>query len=329
MTQLSILLTHQHRLISIAAVLDVFESVNNFYKLRQQAPFFDIQLVCLDAPENDHTIYGYNPRCITTVHETDLVLIPAFSTADLQQAIAANQGFLPWLRQQYQQGAEIGSFCTGAFLLAASGLLNNKKATTHIMSSEEFAKAFPEVLLYEDKVITIDHGIYTSGGATNSFHLLLFLLEKYCGREIAVQTAKMFSIDMDRESQSHFSSFLPPKNHQDNLVIEAQQLIESKYHQANTVEEIIVNMPSSRRNFVRRFKHATGITPIVYLQRTRIEAARKLLEQTNQSVTEVMLNAGYNDIKAFRTLFRKNLGLSPREYREKFNKRSVASKLGV
>lgn len=329
MTQLSILLTHQHRLISIAAVLDVFESVNNFYKNRQQAPFFDIQLVCLDTPENDQAIYGYHPRCITTVDETDLVLIPAFGTADLKQAIAANQGFLPWLQQQYQQGAEIGSFCTGAFLLAASGLLNNKKATTHIMSSEEFAKAFPEVLLFEDKVITIDHGIYTSGGATNSFHLLLFLLEKYCGRDIAVQTAKMFSIDMDRESQSHFSSFLPLKNHQDDLVIEAQQLIESKYHQANTVEEIIVNMPSSRRNFVRRFKQATGITPIVYLQRTRIEAARKLLEQTNQSVTEVMLNAGYNDIKAFRTLFRKNLGLSPREYRDKFNKRSSANKLSV
>lgn len=329
MTQLSILLTHQHRLISIAAVLDVFESVNNFYKNRQQAPFFDIQLVSLDPPAYDHTIYGYHPRCITTVNQTDLVLIPAFGTADLRQAIAANQGFLPWLQQQYQQGAEIGSFCTGAFLLAASGLLNNKKATTHIMSSEEFARAFPEVLLYEDKVITIDHGIYTSGGATNSFHLLLFLLEKYCGRDIAVQTAKMFSIDMDRESQSHFSAFLPPKNHQDDLVIEAQQLIESKYHQANTVEEIIVNMPSSRRNFVRRFKHATGITPIVYLQRTRIEAARKLLEQTNQSVTEVMLNAGYNDIKAFRTLFRKNLGLSPREYREKFNKRATLNKLSA
>jgi transcriptional regulator GlxA family with amidase domain len=329
MTQLSLLLTHQHRLISIAAVLDVFESANTFYRNRQEPPFFKIQLVCLDAAEDSPAIYGYQPVSIHAVDKTDLILIPAFGAADIKQSIAANQAFIPWIKQQYEQGAEIGSFCTGAFLLAASGLLNNKKATTHIMSSQEFAAAFPEVKLFQDQVITIDNGIYTSGGATNSFHLLLFLLEKFCGRDMAVQTARMFSIDMDRESQSYFSTFLPPKNHQDDLIIEAQQLIENNYQRANTVEEIIMDMPSSRRNFVRRFKHATGITPIVYLQRTRIEAARKLLEQTNQSITEVMLNAGYNDIKAFRTLFRKNLGLSPRQYREKFNKRAPANKISA
>ena len=123
---------------------------------------------------------------------------------------------------------------------------------------------------------------------------------------------------MDREQQTYFGTFLPAQNHGDELVSIAQQRIEKSYQEAGTIEDLIQDLPSSRRNVVRRFKHATGLTPIEYLQKTRIEAAKKLLEQTNQRMLEVMLSSGYNDPKAFRKVFRKTVGMTPTEYRDKF-----------
>ncbi|MFD2146912.1 GlxA family transcriptional regulator [Mucilaginibacter antarcticus] len=147
---------------------------------------------------------------------------------------------------------------------------------------------------------------------------MLHLLQKYCGKDIAVRTAKLFSIDMDREQQSYFSTFSPVQEHNDELVTKAQRSIEADYQSAGTIEELIKDLPSSRRNIARRFKHATGITPIEYLQQTRIEAAKKLLIETNQQMTEVMINSGYSDPKAFRKIFRKSVGMTPTGYREKF-----------
>ena len=148
---------------------------------------------------------------------------------------------------------------------------------------------------------------------------MLYLIQKYCDRETAVRIAKVFAIDMDREQQSYFATYLPGQNHSDELVALTQQKIAAAYRDAETIEQIIRDVPASRRNIVRRFKQVTGITPIEYLQKTRIEAAKKLLEQTNQQMTEVMLNCGYNDAKAFRKIFRKTVGMTPTGYREKFH----------
>jgi transcriptional regulator GlxA family with amidase domain len=249
------------------------------------------------------------------------VLIPAFNSeyTDIKEAISNNYNFIPWIQQQHQRGAEVASFCTGAFLLAATGLLNGRKATTHVLATYDLARSFPEINVQPEDVVTHDNGIYTSGGATNTFHLLLHLVEKFCGRDTAIQIAKLFAIDMDRDRQSYFATFLPSKDHTDPLVANAQQRMEELYGTPTTVEEIIGDIPSSRRNFVRRFKHATGITPIEYLQRTRLEGAKKLLEKTNQSISEVMYNSGYNDVKSFRQLFKKGVGITPKEYKDKFN----------
>jgi transcriptional regulator GlxA family with amidase domain len=140
---------------------------------------------------------------------------------------------------------------------------------------------------------------------------MLHLLQKYCGKEMAVRIAKLFSIDMDREQQTYFSTFYPAQQHNDQLVAMAQQRIESGFHHSGTIEDLIKEIPGSRRNILRRFKQITGVTPIEYLQKTRIEAAKKLLIQTNQQMTEVMLNSGYNDPKAFRKVFRKAVGMTP------------------
>ncbi|RVT99839.1 helix-turn-helix domain-containing protein [Mucilaginibacter limnophilus] len=319
MINLAVLYTKKCRPLSIAAILDVFESVNSFYQHRQLQPAFNIQLISLEKGLN--VLDKYSTLDTGGDYKSSLVLIPAFNSEyiDISEAIKQNYGFIPWIQQQFQQGAEVGSFCTGAFLLAATGLLNGRKATTHVMATYNLAKNFPEVKVQPEDVVTHDNGVYTSGGATNTFHLLLHLVERHCGRDIAVQVAKLFAIDMDRDRQNYFATFLPSKDHADTLVAQAQQRMEELYGKASTVEEIVGDIPSSRRNFVRRFKHATGITPIEYLQRTRLEGAKKLLEKTNQSISEIMYNSGYNDVKSFRQLFKKGVGLTPKEYRDKFN----------
>ncbi len=316
MIETGLLITKQNRLLSIAAILDVFETVNKFYTSNGQENPFNITL--LNTRDDEYSLMGYQSECIDDTAPKDLILIPAFNTDNIQEAIYENREFLPWIINQYKQGAEIATFCTGAFLLGATGLLNGKVATTHVDACNGFASAFPAIKLKADKTVTEDGRLYTSGGATSTFHLLLHLIQKYCGADKAIRTAKFFAIDMDRDSQSYFSTFQPFHNHHDELVASAQQKIESNYGDACTIEEIIKDIPASRRNIVRRFKQVTGITPIEYLQHTRIEAAKKLLEQTDKQMTEVIYTSGYNDPKAFRKIFRKSVGMTPTEYREKF-----------
>ncbi|QPH39529.1 GlxA family transcriptional regulator [Pedobacter endophyticus] len=320
MKNIAILLTEQYKLLSVAAILDVFETANKFHTEKgMDAPY---SLSVLNLGDTKDVVFGaYEAKSIRAEESYDLILIPAFTTDDIKNAVSKNAAFIPWLIKQYQQSAEIATVCTGAFLLGATGLLDGKVATTHVDASKAFAQAFPFVKLMADKTVTQDGKLYTSGGATSSFHLLLHLLQNHCGKEMAIKAAKIFAIDMDRHNQSYFSSFQPIRHHNDEIVASAQEKIETKYQDVATIEEMIRDIPSSRRNIVRRFKQVIGITPIEYLQQTRIEAAKKLLEQTTQQMTEVIYNSGYNDPKAFRKVFRKTVGMTPTEYRDKFKAR--------
>jgi transcriptional regulator GlxA family with amidase domain len=304
MVELVVLNTYQNRPLSTAAILDVFASVNQMYQQKGLPPFFNIREV------NHHNLYS--------LPKPDMICIPAFTSDDIMAAVAENTTFISWLQEQYQNGVSIASFCTGAFLLAATGLLNGKRATTHVMTAPLFRAHFPQVLLQHEAVVTHDAGLYTSGGATSSFHLMLCLLEMYCGRNMAIQVAKMFSIDMDRQQQAHFAGFAPIRNHSDLLVKDVQEQMEKRYMDITTVDALVKEMPVSQRNFVRRFKQATGVTPIDYLQQTRIEAARQLLEHTDLSMVEIMCHVGYGDMKSFRNLFLRITGLTPKAYREKY-----------
>lgn len=320
MISVGILLPHDYRLLSIAAILDVLEAANKIYKTNGEMTPFNIRLYQLAEPDKDTigSFHGYPVTKIEEENRINLILIPSFSTDDMKQTIGKNLPYLPWLHQQFRQGSEIATFCTGAFLLAASGLLNGKVATTHVDACPAFSNAFPEVILRGDKTVTEDGRLFTSGGSTSSFHLLLHLVQKYCNRDVAVKIAKIFAIDMDRQNQSYFSTFQPSRDHNDNIVAMVQKKIEANYQEAETIEELIKDIPSSRRNVLRRFKQITGIPPIEYLQQIRIEAAKKLLEQTNQHMGEVIFSSGYNDPKAFRRIFRKIVGMTPTAYREKF-----------
>ncbi|MDQ6472652.1 helix-turn-helix domain-containing protein [Flavobacterium sp. LHD-80] len=312
-----LIVPHDYKLLSIAAILEVFETANKLSKEADKP--FDIMVFQSAGQITNEQVFGYDVHAIETSNiDLDLILIPAFTTDNMSEMIAKNKDFIPWLKKQHQSGAELASFCTGAFLFAASGLLNEKLATTHVDACSAFTKAFPLVKLKPEETLTADGSLYTSGGSTSSFHLLVLLVQKFCGNEVAVQIAKIFSIDLNRYKQSYFSTFRPNHLHNDALVALLQQKIESQYHTIEKLEEIIKDIPTSARNMTRRFKQVTGIPPIEYLQNIRVESSKKYLEQTQLSISEIIEKTGYNDPKAFRKVFYKMVGMKPIEYREKF-----------
>ena len=231
---------------------------------------------------------------------------------------------IDWIEQQYKQGAEIASICTGAFLLASSGLLDGKTCSTHWSAANNLRTMFPKVNVQTDKLITDENGIYTNGGAYSFLNLLIYLVEKYYDRQTAIFCSKVFQIEMDRQSQSAFIIFTGQKSHGDEMVQQAQAYIESHMDEKISVEELSSGLAVGRRNFDRRFIKATGNTPVEYSQRVKIESAKRAFETTRKTVNEVMYEVGYSDVKAFREVFRKITGMSPLEYRSKYNKEEMA-----
>jgi len=321
--KISMLVTKNHRLLSLVAAVDMFETVNKYLIESGKPSMFAIDFIGIDALSNIEERTSLLPYTAVSAAKakSDLIFVPAFASAAMQENIAANKEFIPYLHTQYAQGASLISFCTGSFLLAASGLLNGRAATTHMEATDKFAQNFPEVLLQPHAIVTESGNIYTSGGATSSFHLKLYLIQKFCGRDIAVRTAKNFAIDLDRNNQLYFDQFKPDLSDDDDLVRMVQMFINERFSEIKNVEEALDEVPSSRRNIIRRFKQATGITPIRYLQKTKIEGAKKLLENTNKDILDVMLSSGYNDMKNFRSLFKTFTGLTPKGYREKYGMR--------
>jgi len=320
MKKLGLIVPYHYKLLSIAAILDVFETVNRIYADNSKSGPFSIHI--LQAPEQmgqgGSSFHNHKVESIFEENKFDLVLIPSFTTDNIKDSIHKNQVYIPWLQKQYKAGAEMASFCTGAFLFGATGLLDGKSATTHVDACRAFSALFPSIAVKPEQTVTVDGRCYVSGGSTSTFHLLVLLVQKYCGNDIAIRIAKIFAIDMDRHVQSYFSTFRPNYMHNDDLVKKIQHKIEIQYVDINTLDEIMKDVPASRRNIVRRFKYVTGVPPIEYLQHIRIETAKKHLEQTNQSISEVITLTGYTDPKSFRKAFHKLVGMKPLEYREKF-----------
>jgi len=251
--------------------------------------------------------------------QTDLIIIPAVH-GDFKKILAANQDMLSWLVKQYKEGAAVASLCIGAFLLAETGLLKGKSCTTHWEFANDFRKMFPAVNLVDDKIITDEKDIYTSGGAYSWLNLILYLIEKYAGRDMAVRCAKGFEIDIYRNSQLPFIIFSGQRDHEDEDIIKAQNFIETNIHSKIPVGELADMLSLGRRNLERRFKKATGNTIMEYVQRVKIEAVKKSLESTRLNVNEAMSKVGYTDAKAFRIIFKKVTGLAPLEYRSRYNR---------
>ncbi len=324
MKHISIVVTNGAIMGNVEGPRQVFTEANQYLESIGKQPLFKVELVSLskEAKLNDG-LYTITTKALNQINKTDLVIIPAMY-GELQKAIDSNKDFIPWIVKQYKSGAEVASLCLGAFLLASTGLMNGKNCTTHWLAANYFRKMFPEINLLEDKIITDENGIYSSGGAYSSLNLILYLVEKYAGREAAVFCSKAFQIDIQRESQSPFTIFIGQKEHEDESVRKAQEFIENNFQNKITVDQLATMFALSRRNLERRFKKATSNTVVQYIQRVKIEAAKKNLESARKNINEVMYEVGYSDNKAFRTTFKKITGLSPIQYRNKYNRELAA-----
>jgi len=325
MKHISILVPHGAILGSLEGSRQLLTQVNDFLRAREAMPLFQVQLVGLSTEVRvSGGLFTVNTHAvISDVKKTDLIIIPAID-GDMPAALEKNRNFIPWITEQYHKGAEVASLCLGAFLLASTGLLNGKKCATHWMAENAFRTMFPDVQLVTEKIITEEQGLYSSGGAFSYLNLILHLIEKYAGRDIAILSAKVFAIELDRENQLPFTIFQGQKDHEDETIRQAQEFIEKNVEDKITVDQLARMFAMGRRSFERRFKKATSNTVMEYIQRVKIEAAKKGLERSRKNVNEVMYEVGYSDTRAFRSTFKKVTGLSPAAYRNKYNREAIA-----
>jgi transcriptional regulator GlxA family with amidase domain len=315
----------RNNIITIAALYEIFSTANAYWMETGREELFTIQLAGMSKQvEFEGGVFTAKPHIhISDITKTDLVMIPSLSSHGYQTTVKENKLLIDWIREQYKNGAEIASLCTGAFMLASTGLLDGKICSTHWSAADTFKTMFPNVSLQTDKLITDENGIYTNGGAYSFLNLAIYLVEKYYDRQTAIYCSKMFQIEIDRQSQSAFIIFKSQKFHGDEVIQRAQEYIENRLHEKLSVEHLSSKFAVGRRNFDRRFFKATGNTPGEYLQRVKMEAAKKAFETTRKTIKEVMCEVGYTDVKGFRAVFKKNTGMPPLVYRSKYNKEAA------
>ncbi|HLT06483.1 MAG TPA: helix-turn-helix domain-containing protein [Cyclobacteriaceae bacterium] len=298
-----------------------FNTANEFLTAFGKKPAFDVEYIGLHAyvPANNGEYTVKTHRLIKEVSTTDLLVIPP-TFGDTLKGIEANAEAIPYFRKLYSKGSSLASLCIGAFLLAETGLLEGKKCSTHWAHVQEFKNRYPNVDVEDGAIITEHDNIYSSGGANSLWNLILYLIEKFSDRETAVMISKYFALDINRDSQAQFAIFRGQRNHHDADIQKVQDYIEQHYDDKISIETLANLINTGRRTFERRFKDATNNTPIEYIQRVRIEAAKLAFEASRKNVSEIMFDVGYTDTKAFRDIFKKITGLTPVEYRNKFAK---------
>jgi transcriptional regulator GlxA family with amidase domain len=317
--QISVFVPQYGVIEAITPAFRTFNTANEFLTVFGKKPIFNVEYVGLNeyVPANNGEYTIKTDRLLKDVVYTDLLIIPP-AFGDTNAGIDANAEAIPYFKALHQNGSSLASLCIGAFLLAETGLLDGKKCSTHWAHISEFREKYPLIEVEDGAVITEHDNIYSSGGASSLWNLILYLVEKFSDRETAVMISKYFALDIGRDSQSQFAIFKGQKNHGDEDIQKVQDYIEANYEEKIAVEDLVNLTTVGRRTFERRFKDATTNTPIEYIQRVRIEAAKKFFEASRKNVTEVMYGVGYTDTKAFRDIFRKITGLTPIEYRNKF-----------
>ena len=326
MKNISILVPESSVMQAVADPQYLFSAANQFLAASGKSPLFKIELVGAkkEVKLNGGMFSVHTDKLLEDVSKTDMIIIPALF-GDMQTAIYKNKKLIPWINEQYKKGAEVASLCVGAFLLASTGLLNGKKCSTHWGFQNEFRQMFPQVEVIDGSIITEENRIYSSGGANSYWSLLLHLLEKYTDRETAILASKYFAVDIDRDSQAAFAMFRGQKNHADDAIKKAQSHIEKNIGERISVNELSDMVSVGRRSFERRFKYATSNSVQEYIHRVKIEAAKRSFESSRKNINEVMFDVGYTDTKAFRTMFKKITGLTPIEYRNKYNRHAMLS----
>jgi transcriptional regulator GlxA family with amidase domain len=294
---------------------------NDLNEITDTNSFFDVKMISLNSKmvntSNNYPIYCHNT--INDIEQLDMIIIPGLD-GNIERQLKLNYSFVNWIENEYGKGTEIACICTGVFILAETGILNGRSATTHWAAEEYFKMKYPQINLLPKEIIIDEGNIYTSAGATSFHNLILYIIEKFCGKEIANYTSKMLLIDINKEPQSSYAIFSTQKLHSDKEILSSQKYIENNYQNRISLDEISNEVAISKRNFIRRFKNATGNTPIEYIQRVRVEAVKKALETSSNSIEEIVHSVGYDDMTTFRKLFRRITGISPNEYRKKFTR---------
>jgi transcriptional regulator GlxA family with amidase domain len=321
MKEIALIMHPDATLSTVTGAMDMFIHTNTFFRRSDKPLPFNIVLA---GEKIDANLLPVNTALVSyvTINELrrpDLLIIPAFY-GDRDLMLKKHRAIIDKISDCYQNGSEVASLCSGIYFLAEAGLLPGRSCTAHWSDMEDIVRRYPEINFLSDMVITDQEGIYTSGGAFSSLNLILYLIDKFCGREVGIWASKMFSLDMDRISQSHFSVFKGQRQHRDDDILKAQNYIEQNHSQLINIDDIARHTNMSKRNFIRRFKKATQNTPFEYLQRVKIESAKKALEKGNQNINLLMYDVGYNDIKTFREVFKKITGLTPQDYKRKYSR---------
>jgi transcriptional regulator GlxA family with amidase domain len=289
-------------------------------KYQGKPPFYDVEIVGLTKNTTlTNGLYTISAdKTITEIKRTDVIVLPLLC-GNFKKAIQENKKYTDWLLARYHNGAEIVCLCVGSFYLASTGLLDNKNCAVHWAAKNEFREMFPSVKINDDTIITDEKGIYTCGGGYSYLNLILYIFEKHLGREISILASKMFEIDIERKSQNPYMIFIGQKKHGDEKVLKAQEFIENNPTESYTVDDICNKISVGRRTFERLFKKCTRNTITEYIQRVKVEFAKKHLESGRKTINEIIYETGYNDADAFRRLFKKITDLSPVEYRKKYS----------
>lgn len=321
MKQITILGLHNTIATTVSGPMDVFFQAGQLWNHihgMPLTPYFNVEIVSWDGhPVKCLNNLRLSPhRAMDEVDRSDLIIIPSISGID--RSIAHSGPIIEWLRFHHERGAAVASVCTGAFLLAETGLLDGRTATTHWGFVDQFRKRYPRVRLKPQRLITDEETLFCAGALAAGIDLSIYLVEKYCGHEVAVQCAKALLHDMGRTSQAPYSVFRFQKNHADDAIKASQQWIEANYPREVDLNHLATRHGMSRRTFERRFKRATGDTPLFYLQRTRVEAAKRLLEKGYDSFESICHQLGYENSGHFREVFRKHTGLLPTAYQKHF-----------
>jgi transcriptional regulator GlxA family with amidase domain len=321
MREVALIIHEDVTLSTVTGAMDMLIHTNNLYQHSGKPLPFKIVLAC-QQPQ-DHLITISSPyvsyNTFTELTKPDLIIVPAFY-GNRDEGLVKHKKTINWIKDRHTKGSEVASLCSGIYFLAEAGIISGRACTCHWSDAEDMKRRYPENNFLSDMVITDQEGIYTSGGAFSSLNLVLYLIDKFCGREVGVWASKMFSLDMDRITQSHFAVFKGQRQHNDDEILKAQTYIEENHHLQINMDEVAEHTNMSKRNFIRRFKKATQNTPFEYLQRVKIEAAKKALEKGAQNINLLMYDAGYNDIKTFREVFKRITGLTPQDYRRKYSR---------
>jgi len=313
-------------LAGVTGACEILETANIVWEIQNPGadPIFEYSIVSREKASWE-LCRGLHIECSEGLNRTeraDIVVSTGFLYRDvnhLAEKIEQAKTAVRWFRQQYENGTTVGASCSGTVLLAESTLLDGEKATTSWWLEGFFRERYPRVELHIDRILVKSGRLLTAGAMTSYIYLMLDLIERFTDKETALSCAKVMLVDINKNHQVPYSILQTVMRKEDNAVLKAQYWLSEHLHRQIDIRELAEFLAMSYRTLLRRFKTATGETPMRYLQKIRIETAKHLFETTNLNLETIMERVGYSDPSSFSLLFKRFTRLTPREYRQRFS----------